>query len=72
MFDGGHQDHHRLRCRRQNRAGLGLRSLSHLGFGLAGIGGQVNKSALVFLALDAGVLVKLPQEGTGIEPQALA
>ena len=72
MFDGGHQDEHRLRRRGQNQGRFGVRSPGHLHFGLVGLGGQINKSALVFLTLEAGVLVELPEEGTRIQAHALA
>jgi len=44
--------------------------LGHLRPRLLGIGGQIDKVSLVLAALEAGVGVKMPEEGTGIQAQA--
>ncbi len=57
--------------RRQGHGGFGGCPLNQLRLGTVRLGRQVNKLALMLLALEAGILMKLPEEGPKIEPQEL-
>ena len=72
VFDRGDQDGDGFHRGRQGHGPLRRSGpLGHLRLRPLGIGGQIDKVALVFLALEIGMLVKVPEEGAGIQPQAL-
>jgi hypothetical protein len=71
VFDRFDQQGDRFPRGRQGRGRARRRGpLGHLRPRLLGIGGQIDKVSLVLAALEAGVGVKMPEEGTGIQAQA--